>query len=441
MTAVVGILNKRGIAIAADSAVTMTQDRKVKIENSANKMLRMSDVTPISIMIVGSAAFLLTPWDIIARRFRQKRGNIKYPTVQACIDDFFSYMLTEKIFFPEEAQRNFLNAMLGTFWGDVVCQVPSICLNSKGVVTNKKQIILTFRRRIESEIKCFQEMEPLPMYKDYTIDQFKKYLGSMVDDYFNTKTVYLDSPFFEEEDDESKDYTEDILSEIKSLFIEGFFFYMKHGYENDNTQLIFSGFGFEEEYPVMIRVKVCHGFDNRIIYDIDSEDIHIISDANPVAICPYAQTDIMDALLTGVEPEFLKGLCYRSERMFDEITKELSFEYFLEGDSEEIEAILDKVKSSDLIRQFKKYGKRIQEEERRQWLKALNNYSVQDMAHLAENLIAMTSFERHMTFSHEGVGGPIDLAVITKNDGFTWLNRKSWYHHKDVGGRYGKFGV
>jgi hypothetical protein len=63
------------------------------------------------------------------------------------------------------------------------------------------------------------------------------------------------------------------------------------------------------------------------------------------------------------------------------------------------------------------------------------------MARLAENLIAMTSFERHMTFSPEGVGGPIDLAVITKNDGFVWLNRKSWYHHKDVGGRYGKFGV
>jgi hypothetical protein len=46
-----------------------------------------------------------------------------------------------------------------------------------------------------------------------------------------------------------------------------------------------------------------------------------------------------------------------------------------------------------------------------------------------------------MTFSPEGVGGPIDLAVITKNEGFTWLNRKSWYHHKDVGGQYGKFGV
>jgi hypothetical protein len=33
------------------------------------------------------------------------------------------------------------------------------------------------------------------------------------------------------------------------------------------------------------------------------------------------------------------------------------------------------------------------------------------------------------------------LYQINKTDGFTWLNRKSWYHHKDVGGQYVKLGV
>ncbi len=441
MTAVVGILNKRGIAIAADSAVTINNDGKVKIENSANKMLRMSDVSPISIMIVGSAAFLCTPWDIIVRRYRQKRGNTSFPTVQACIDDFFSYMTTEKMFFPEGIQKNYLSNKLGSFWDAVICQVPDMNINEKGVVTNKKQILHAFQKRIESGIKCFQESIPIPMFKDYTINQFKKYLGSMVDDLFALKTVDLDSPFFEVDDVPSNEYPEDILSEIKELFIKGFFSFMTYGYEEGNAHLIFSGYGSEEEYPVMIRVMVSHGFDNRISYYIDPKDIHTVSDANPVAICPFAQKDIMEALLTGVDPYFFSKMRYRAEGMYNEIISQLSIEYMFEDDSEEIDAILNKVKSNDLIRQFTQYGKRIQEEERRQWLKALHNYSVQDMAHLAENLIAMTSFERHMKFSQEGVGGPIDLAVITKNDGFTWLNRKSWYHHKDVGGRYGKFGV
>ena len=191
MTAVVGLLNKRGIAIAADSAVTITRDRKVKIENSANKMLRMSDVNPISIMIVGSATFHYTPWDIIVRRYRQKRGHQLFPTVQACIDDFFSYMLTEKIFFPEDAQKNFLQNLLDSFWDNVVCQVPDIEINQKEAVTNKRQILSAYRKRVNSGIKYFKTLAVLPSFKDYTIDQFKDYMGSMVDDLFQTKTISL----------------------------------------------------------------------------------------------------------------------------------------------------------------------------------------------------------------------------------------------------------
>ena len=109
--------------------------------------------------------------------------------------------------------------------------------------------------------------------------------------------------------------------------------------------------------------------------------------------------------------------------------------------SPELKEILDSIKYDDLLKQFQDQLRRLRKDQHQQWLKALRNYSLQDMAHLAKNLISMTSFERHMTFSQEGVGAPVDVAVISKNNGFTWLNRKSWYHHKDVGGRYGKLGV
>ena len=441
MTAVVGILNKRGIAIAADSAVTIRRDRKQKIENSANKMLRMSNVSSISIMIVGAASFLNTPWDVIVRRYRQKHGNLPLPTVQACIDDFFSYMTTEKIFLSDEEQKDYLNFNLRKFWDDVICAIPKIKLDQKKVVQNRKQIIRAFRARINSGIKFFRKSEIIPEFKDYTIKQFEEYLGSMIDELFKTKTVNINTPFIDKDNIPSKKYPEDILSEIKKQFIEGFFSYLTYGWADGNTQLIFSGYGDEEEYPVMIRVMVNHGFDNRICHYIFPEDVHAISETNPVAICPYAQADIMEAILTGIDPESYHEICDDFREMFKNIINGISSDYMFEEGYEEINANLKKVKSSDLIRQFKQYANSIRESERRQWLKALHNYSLQDMAHLAENLIAMTSFERHMTFSQEGVGGPIDLAVISKNEGFVWLNRKSWYHHKDVGGRYGKFGV
>jgi hypothetical protein len=62
------------------------------------------------------------------------------------------------------------------------------------------------------------------------------------------------------------------------------------------------------------------------------------------------------------------------------------------------------------------------------------------MACLAENLIKATELHRKITFRQEEVGGLIDLAVITREDGFQWLNRKSWYE-PSKGGQYGKFGI
>ena len=74
------------------------------------------------------------------------------------------------------------------------------------------------------------------------------------------------------------------------------------------------------------------------------------------------------------------------------------------------------------------------------WLKAIKNYSLQEMASLAETLIKATELHRNIMFKEETVGGLIDLAVITREDGFQWLNRKSWYE-PSKGGQYGKFGI
>jgi hypothetical protein len=51
-------------------------------------------------------------------------------------------------------------------------------------------------------------------------------------------------------------------------------------------------------------------------------------------------------------------------------------------------------------------------------------FNVEDMANLAESLISITNLQRHITSSEETVGGPIDVAVITKTGGFQWIKQK-----------------
>lgn len=68
----------------------------------------------------------------------------------------------------------------------------------------------------------------------------------------------------------------------------------------------------------------------------------------------------------------------------------------------------------------------IQEEYVNGLMDTVESFGVEDMANMAESLISITNLQRHITASEESVGGPVDVAVITKTDGFVWLKHKDW---------------
>jgi hypothetical protein len=50
-----------------------------------------------------------------------------------------------------------------------------------------------------------------------------------------------------------------------------------------------------------------------------------------------------------------------------------------------------------------------------------------DLAEMAEALVNLTSFKRHISKESETVGGPTDVAIISKGDGFIWKKRKHYF--------------
>ena len=63
-------------------------------------------------------------------------------------------------------------------------------------------------------------------------------------------------------------------------------------------------------------------------------------------------------------------------------------------------------------------------------LNAVGSLSKEDLAELAESLINLTYLKRRISFQEEeeSVGGPIDVAIITKGDGFIWVKRKHYFN-------------
>jgi hypothetical protein len=51
----------------------------------------------------------------------------------------------------------------------------------------------------------------------------------------------------------------------------------------------------------------------------------------------------------------------------------------------------------------------------------------EELAAMAEALVNLTSFKRHVTKQAETVGGPIDVAVISRGDGLIWIKRKHYF--------------
>jgi hypothetical protein len=50
-----------------------------------------------------------------------------------------------------------------------------------------------------------------------------------------------------------------------------------------------------------------------------------------------------------------------------------------------------------------------------------------ELAAMAESLVNLTSFKRKISLNAETVGGPVDVAVISKGDGFIWIKRKHYF--------------
>ena len=82
MTAEVAILNRTGVALAADSAVTIDDGSSQKVYSSATKIFQVCYDQSIAVMIYGSINLSGVPWETVIKLFRKNKANQKFNTVE-----------------------------------------------------------------------------------------------------------------------------------------------------------------------------------------------------------------------------------------------------------------------------------------------------------------------------------------------------------------------
>ena len=104
MTAEIAVLNKFGISIAADSAVTVETfhdgEVKQKVYNSTNKIFALSKHAPIGLMFYNTVTLGGVLWETIVKSYRKKLDGKVFPILDDYYEDFLKYLTNNEKFLP-----------------------------------------------------------------------------------------------------------------------------------------------------------------------------------------------------------------------------------------------------------------------------------------------------------------------------------------------------
>lgn len=421
MTAIVGVLNSQGIAIAADSAVTVSGNNVKKVYNRSNKIFTLSKFHPVGISIYNRADYMGMPLETIIKMYRKQLKDKSFDTVAEYKNDFLSFLKTQLKNVSAEQKSN-------SFY--------QFCSESHWAIIERIKQALNDRK---AEIDAAQLAGKIDIYHVAIQEQLQSYLGE-ISGY--KQDTYLSATF----DEYSNFYATELASienfiqgELAKLFndlilLDGHKAIIKqimYGLINielifeSHSGLIFVGFGEEEIYPSSHLVLV-----GMAIMDIPRAAILEPISINPGIlgsnIIPYAQGDVTTTVLTGVDPNYKNEVKDAVKSTFSDAAQQIGNILGNPALTEQINVAMTTV-ADEFIQRLEVY----------QWekitgplLEILDNMGKEDMAELAESLVNITSLKRKFTSSdsaEESVGGPVDVAIITKGDGFIWVKRKHYF--------------
>jgi len=124
MTAEIAVMNKHGVAIAADSAVTAGSGEDAKVFNTANKIFALSNRHPVGIMAFGGADFMGVPWEVVIKEYRCRLGLNDFDRLRDYATDFMRFLRDAKDLFPDSQRtRHFDESVSGYFLNRILAEI------------------------------------------------------------------------------------------------------------------------------------------------------------------------------------------------------------------------------------------------------------------------------------------------------------------------------
>jgi hypothetical protein len=182
--------------------------------------------------------------------------------------------------------------------------------------------------------------------------------------------------------------------------------------------LVFAGFGDHDIFPHMIEYRSNGMLEGtQAIQEIKRSAIdHTV----PASLDAFAQTSMSDTFSADVYDALMKVLSEKLKEFAGKICNAVGAKF------EDINAF------DDLIKEARTgisdgWFESAWREHSYPLRRVLGDLPVEEMAELAETLVNLQSLKEKVTKPSASVGGPVDVAIITKNEGLVWVKRKLFF--------------
>lgn len=416
MTAQIAILNKSAIALASDSAVTVETRNNRKTYNTVNKLYTLSKYAPAGIMFYGNAEFMGVPWETIVKMYRDALGAKRFKAIDEYAQDFLSHIQNSTNVFPAPLQRRHFEFRF------------AVCLNTLKIELDKVvDDLFKTGASVTSEVVAAQFQRILKIYATHLrrfahLPQYDRNYGRALIVNHSKEIDKVIAKILER-------LPRRRLDDARLRFIAKALI-TRADFGGPHSGIVIAGFEESEHFPKLRSFFVEGIVDGVLKYKPDKTAA--ISHENTAQISPFAQADMVQEFMEGVHPSFAEFFESRLSEMFRRMPTEI-LKCFGPVDNTTAKSCTEKMQEffdkllADLNRDQHRF--------RRQHhigpvVDTVAVLPKDEIATMAEALVNLTQFRQKITLQTETVGGPIDVAVISKGDGFIWIRRKHYFEPK-----------
>lgn len=408
MTAQLAILNKSSVALAADSAATVIVDGVVKIHQS-NKLFVLREDKPIGVMVYGNAEFMGVPWATLISMYRSSATS-QGSTTREYVKDFLKFIKDAKVCNSDAEVENATQVAISALYSirmDIDANSQDRTRDKSGPLTRRERNDL-FRGIIERTIRNIDEVRPFRTVDSRQLDAVFESVLTEVDTYINRM---LDNYHIYKRD--RKRFV-DLLQRISYRSIERQIMSRAH------SGVVIAGFGEQEIFPTLVEAKI-DGFVAGALRVKFGSYHDIGRDGNSCVVVLFAQRDMMSRFMEGVDPAVHEYLLSLEDLVYNFSRTALNARSQLTDIQEK--ALKDAAKK-DVVEYLKGLRAFLKDEFWGPIVRVVAHLPQEDLATMAESLVSLTSLKRHVSSEEETVGGPVDVAVVSKGNGFTWVKNK-----------------